>query len=561
MIGRCFVVVSAVVLMAGMLCADESPDLSPQPNSPPVTCDIVYFHRNGPIFIRVRIEVDGASFEEPWIAYVQSLFTELDSDNDSRWTAEEVAGTLNATGGGHSRDVLRLARDPDLWSADRSPFDGAITMEELTAFLTGRQRGPFQAPDTASATVTRNAVGSTLFQLLDLDREGSLSAEELAAAMKTLHRRDLDDDETFGALELRASSSPYMVRPVPRPTEETRPFVTLVSGFAPISVLKEIERRYSVPRLANSGTGRRTLSRDLDRLSLGLELDVFNRYDFDGDQKLDRDELRELLRRPPTTLELIVRLGNRGDNEFVVEQVGSAKRQNIAVRRSTDGLACIVIDDVQIEVAAAATAPDVAKQYLLRQFAAADRDQNNYLDEKEAGLNDALRGAFDQFDEDGDGKLFEMELTSVIDGRTRAAQSRTRMDVQNCGRDLFGILDGDRNGRLGRRELTQAVQRIELWDSDGDGAVAQAEIPQLFQITFGPGQPQFRGVRTPGQAAGPAIEGGATTSAAPTWFRKLDRNNDGELTRREFPGTLGEFQKSDRNSDGVVDAAEAEFVK
>jgi Ca2+-binding EF-hand superfamily protein len=43
--------------------------------------------------------------------------------------------------------------------------------------------------------------------------------------------------------------------------------------------------------------------------------------------------------------------------------------------------------------------------------------------------------------------------------------------------------------------------------------------------------------------------------------QKMDRNDDGELARREFPGTLSEFRKLDQNSDGAIDTAEAEFVK
>ena len=76
-----------------------------------------------------------------------------------------------------------------------------------------------------------------------------------------------------------------------------------------------------------------------------------------------------------------------------------------------------------------------------------------------------------------------------------------------------------------------------------------------------PGQPEFRGVQIPGQTA--RLRDSATNPVALKlkWFTKLDRNGDGELARREFPGSRAEFQKLDQNSDGIVDAAEAEFVK
>lgn len=59
----------------------------------------------------------------------------------------------------------------------------------------------------------------------------------------------------------------------------------------------------------------------------------------------------------------------------------------------------------------------------------------------------------------------------------------------------------------------------------------------------------------------PVGETATAFSASPVWFGRLDRNGDSELTRREFPGTIAAFQKLDRNSDGVVDTAEATFVK
>jgi Ca2+-binding EF-hand superfamily protein len=37
----------------------------------------------------------------------------------------------------------------------------------------------------------------------------------------------------------------------------------------------------------------------------------------------------------------------------------------------------------------------------------------------------------------------------------------------------------------------------------------------------------------------------------------MDRNEDGVVTRREFPGPPEKFQQLDRDGDGEIDAAEA----
>ncbi len=525
------------------------------------TRDILYFHRDAPVFIRVHLEVDGVSFEDSWRAYVQTLFSAVDADGNGRLTVGEVTGTKAVASGKNSADVLRLVRDPELWSADRRPLDNEITLDELTAFLVGRQRGPFQSTDKAPPSAVGSVIGESLFQLLDSDENRSLSSDELTGAMTSLHRRDLDDDGTFGVSELNiASLDRFVARQSPSTTVGVRPFVTLTPGKASREVLTEIERRYAAMP-TESSDGRSTLSRKLHRPALGVAANVFDRYDFDADGTLDREELRQMVRTPQPTVQLVVRLGTRSNDKPLVEMAGASDEQNISVRRSSDGLMSIAIGDVQIEILETTSGADVAKQYLLRQFAAADGDQNAYIDEAEAGNSRTFRGAFDQFDEDGDGQLYKDELTAIVDSRATAARSRTRMDVRNRGRDLFQILDADRTRTLGRRELTRAVKRVELWDTDGDGEVSESEIPQLYQISFGPGQPQFRGVQIPGQSVSSPGDGVSTKSDAPIWFTKLDRNGDGELARREFPGTRTEFQQLDRNSDGAVDTAEAEFVK
>ena len=555
MIGRC-VLIAFCLLTPLCAVADEPAQTAAEESQ--ITRDVLYFHRDYPIFIRVHIETDGVPFTKAWREYVESLFAVVDADKDGRLTADELAATSNA-GKKNSPDVLRLVRDRDLWSADRKPFDKSISLEELKSYLISRQRGPFQHPGDAPPPTTTNNLGASLFGLLDINADRSLSAAELASAMTSLHRRDLDDDGTFGVAELLSGQQQTFFRqPEPDSPLGRRPFIALIPGTVSLDVLRELERRYATSPLITSES-RETLSRDLQRRDLGFQAKVFNEYDLDQDGALDRTELREFVRNATPSLELLIRLGKRNDDEPVVELIRSA-RKDVAVRQSSGGLASLVIGTVQIEISSTVTGPDVAKQYLLRQFKSADRDQNGYIDEDESARNNSFRASFDQFDEDGDGKVFEGELASVVDSRTKSARSRTRMDVRNRGRDLFEILDVDRNRSLGRRELAQAVKRIELWDTDKDGAISESEIPQLFQVSFGPGQPQFRGVQIPGQRMRTSDDG-PKTNAAPKWFTRLDRNGDGELARREFPGTQEEFNRIDRNSDGVVDVAESEFAK
>ena len=48
---------------------------------------------------------------------------------------------------------------------------------------------------------------------------------------------------------------------------------------------------------------------------------------------------------------------------------------------------------------------------------------------------------------------------------------------------------------------------------------------------------------------------------APAWFVHMDRNNDGDISRREFLGDSRQFRAPDTNGDDFIDRAEALAVE
>ena len=54
-----------------------------------------------------------------------------------------------------------------------------------------------------------------------------------------------------------------------------------------------------------------------------------------------------------------------------------------------------------------------------------------------------------------------------------------------------------------------------------------------------------------------AILPGVSGLTGPEWFRRMDRNQDGDVSRREFLGTVSMFAEIDQNADELIDESEA----
>ena len=58
-----------------------------------------------------------------------------------------------------------------------------------------------------------------------------------------------------------------------------------------------------------------------------------------------------------------------------------------------------------------------------------------------------------------------------------------------------------------------------------------------------------------------AVLPGVENLSGPLWFRRMDRNQDGDVSLREFPGTAAQFQQLDSDADGLISTTEAEAVE
>lgn len=151
----------------------------------------------------------------------------------------------------------------------------------------------------------------------------------------------------------------------------------------------------------------------------------------------------------------------------------------------------------------------------------------------------AAQGEIDQANEGGDMQQTQIAIGGVFDGSP-----------------LLRLLDHDNDRQLTRRETNNLAEFLKSFDRNGDGQLSVSEIPTAIRlaITHGPKAHQFLSKPINAQRPGDA----QTEAEAPAWFAGMDRNGDGDLSRREFQGSPSQFGKLDSDGDGLISAAEAQ---
>jgi len=305
----------------------------------------------------------------------------------------------------------------------------------------------------------------------------------------------------------------------------------------------------------------------LSRQQIGLGAAEFARLDTNADGYVDAVELARFGQRPPD-LEFRVRLGRGVAPTFEVMGKPAAGTAAADLKREAEGLFSLQRGPTRLLFGLDPDnrrAPGLIARYKT-EFTNYDGDMNGYLDRKEAAQSPLFRQLFEKMDKDGDGQLFPKEmieyLTPWADLHDRADESCATLSAFEEARGLFDLLDTNRDGRLSVREIRQLPKLLERFDFNKDGHLQKEELPRTFRILMKQGAQQSvsgaydivvvdafsgagRSVRPPELKDGPL------------WFRKMDRNRDGDVSRKEFLGSDEEFRRIDTDGDGLISLEEA----
>ena len=498
------------------------------------TFRFVFMGPKSPVLLEAQVQSGGWDLRRVRERYAAGAFQRLDQDHNGQLSPAE-ASRIPVSGRFSAEDEQLGPRWAEL---DVDPADEQLTEGELFSFL-DRVLGP---PLTVERQTPRLTQTVRLYAELDLNGDNSITPDEFAQGLQRLQQSDFDDDETLSVAELQPF--PLSVVQARQAAEAQTPDsdipLLLVStvderGIAAARIVAE----YGIDGVVESA------------VQLGISERFFRVFDADKNGRMEASEVVRYLEKAPAQVNLsaslappMIGLGRISAPETVtVMEEGKRPVLNLA--------------GVPVECVARNKASDLRDQVSLFKIRMrqSDADKNGYLDAGEfAGLQAPVSFRDVDLDENGQVTVEELDLFFTLDGL--AAQSRLVATLSDEAKVLFNLLDANSDNRLVERELRAAPEVLAAYDQDGDGALASRELASRFRITFS--QPELIDIRVDAGMNQQARQGVVREeTSGPLWFRRMDRNLDGDLSWREFLGSRQDFDRVDADGDGLITLEEA----
>ncbi|MGE3804604.1 MAG: hypothetical protein AB7K24_08025 [Gemmataceae bacterium] len=519
---------------------------------------LLVFGSHGPALIEAVIHIDGKPYQahrEQLVDEILKLATPPDADKPT-WKQAEASKRIQAYRVGSPRFFLQgggmMGRQQSLAAMYDKNKDGQIDRYEARLFLANEAGGP--ALLLADSNEAASPGAAPLWDKFDTDKDGTFSAAELDALPRGLLKHDTDDDEALTFAEM--IRGPQAGRGI---------------EFQLLSLLNETGSTSSDHAfLLNETADYQTVARAFAKHYKGIDLkdraelaktapllaNLVEKLDTNRDGKLDDKELTALATITPH-LRLNWQLFAGSDAKISVEQIlGANGPRHVAATHVVDVSGTKIHLDPQrigtgysIALAGQAT------------FEQLDTDKNGILEEKEIAKAGNAQSLVKAWDLDDDGKVTRKEHDEHAALQRAAATGRVSLSCNVVGQRLFAALDVNSDGQLGLREIQNAADNLRRLDRNKDGKLTMMELPAAsLEVALSLNTQQTGRLVSLTNAFRPD-EPASAPSKGPLWFRKMDYNGDGDISRREFVGTRADFERLDVNRDGFIDLEEAEAAE
>lgn len=539
--------------------------------------DLLFLGPLRPVMIRLHVRVNQRPFRQVWRGNIEKLFRTADVNGDRAIDMIEPPAAADGKQPAKPAEIDSLASHAAAYLGQEATQaknalrqlageqGGRLSQSALVEYFTRVAPPLTVAANNGNLSRARSglAPAPALFPLLDANGDQQLTADELAAAELRLANRDFNEDEVLSPRELMVAPDASLAAAA-APVEASAP--SILPGEAPLYLLNpDVDRKLACELIASR------YDRDGDgRASFGAagagEIQLSDaqraRAELGDEGVLDQAAMTALFMQEPD-LELSVSIGSVS----VQERLATLRKRRVprAEAEPADVLPRVkhyrgekfelFFGDAVIDLYRNNRDPaqNNADGPRVQNF---DADNNGYLDANELAGNPELAAAFETIDADGDGKIFGAEFNAYSDRQVKAASSRLLLEVADGGQQLLHVLDSDPDSVLSVRELRGAAAALEKSDVNRDGRLAGNEIPQrlALELSRNTTAVQAANQRMPKDES----ERGEAAPAGPAWFQKLDRNRDGDVSRREFVGPAEIFDRLDADHDGLIDSSEAE---